>query len=550
MSTLSAMAAPPPRTPGRRITLRHVNAAALCALLIALILLLWPHWRDNPDLSHGFAAPLVFLLLLHEARSGSPRYLATGRRHAAAQAVLLTVGILALGAGGLYAASLEWSHSLVAFTLTFAVTSLLAGAALGFASASVRWIPFNWPLCVAIALWLMCAPIPPGTYSRLTVELQLAITEGVLSTLHLLGIPAQHHGNIIELATTSVGVEEACSGVRSLISCLFAGLFFSATLVRRPWARALLIALSGPIALAMNFVRSLTLTLLANAGVDIAGRWHDATGYAVLGVTALMLAGLALLLEWHGKRVDARFARGAASRPTPAAPAPVTAVAQAWPLQRPLAVGLALATALVLFFFANTRPSIRRDAPVPDLMAMLPAESPGWQVRTSHDLYQFSSTLQTEHLAQRTYTRLTPEGPQQITLYLAYWRAGQAPVSLVASHTPDACWPGAGWVPIKDHTETDSILLHDRPIATPESRHFRSNGFSQYVWFWHLHDGRPIPYRDPYSARALLKIAWQYGFTHHGDQLFVRVSSNQPWRKLADEPLIATFFSRLQPLGL
>lgn len=548
MSRSSATAASPQHATNRGIALRHLNAAVLCVLLLALVLLLWPHWRANPDLSHGFAAPFVFLLLLHEARSRPVRYLIPGPGHAAAQSALLALGILTLGASGLYAASLEWSHALVAFTLTCALTFLMAGASMGFASSAVRWIPFNWPLCAAVALWPLCAPVPPGTYTRLTMELQLTITENVLRALHLLGIPAQRHGNIIELATTSVGVEEACSGVRSLVSCLFAGLLFSATLVRRPWARVLLIALSGPIALAMNFARSLTLTLLANAGTDISGRWHDVTGYAVLGLTAAMLAGLAVLLERHGNRVEARLRHRAQPGLTPAA-APADAP-RAWPLQRPLAAALTLTLALALFFVANTRPSVRRDAPVPDLMAILPAESPGWQVRTSHDLYQFSSTLQTEHLAQRTYTRATSDGPQQITLYLAYWRAGQAPVSLVASHTPDACWPGAGWVPIKDRTETDPVLLRDRPIVPPESRHFRSGGFPQYVWFWHLHDGRPIAYRDPYSARELLAIAWRYGFTRNGDQLFVRVSSNQPWRNLADEPLIATFFSRLQPLGL
>lgn len=550
MSLSSITAESPQHATNRRLPLRHVNAAALCVLLLALVLLLWPHWRANPDLSHGFAAPLVFLLLVHEARSGSSRYLAAGPRHAALQTAFLALGVLTLGTSGLYAASLEWSHALVAFTLTLAVTFLLAGAAVGFASSAVRWIPFNWPLCAAVALWPLCAPVPPGTYTRLTMGLQLTITENVLRALHLLGIPAQRHGNIIELATTSVGVEEACSGVRSLVSCLFAGLLFSATLVRRPWARALLIALSGPIALAMNFIRSLTLTLLANAGTDISGRWHDVTGYAVLGLTAAVLAMLAVLLERHGQRVEARLRHRAQPGLTPTAAPADDGASRAWSLQRPLAASLTLAIVLVVFFAANTRPSVRRDAPVPDLMAILPAESPGWQVRTSHDLYQFSSTLQTEHLAQRTYTRATSDGPQQITLYLAYWRAGQAPVSLVASHTPDACWPGAGWVPIKDRTETDPVLLPDRPLTPPESRHFRSGGFPQYVWFWHLHDGRPIAYRDPYSARELLAIAWRYGFTRNGDQLFVRVSSNQPWNKLADEPLIAAFFSRLQPLGL
>ncbi len=81
--------------------------------------------------------------------------------------------------------------------------------------------------------------------------------------------------------------------MRSLVSCVFAGLFFSGLLVRRPWSRVLLIGLAAPLALLMNFIRSLTLTLLANSGVNINGAWHDFTGYAVLGATAILLGALA-----------------------------------------------------------------------------------------------------------------------------------------------------------------------------------------------------------------------------------------------------------------
>ena len=47
--------------------------------------------------------------------------------------------------------------------------------------------------------------------------------------------------NLIELARATVGVEEACSGIRSLLSCVFAGFFFAACLVRRPVRRVVVI---------------------------------------------------------------------------------------------------------------------------------------------------------------------------------------------------------------------------------------------------------------------------------------------------------------------
>jgi hypothetical protein len=171
-------------------------------------------------------------------------------------------------------------------------------------------------------------------------------------------------------------------------------------------------------------------------------------------------------------------------------------------------------------------------------------------VRTATDLYQFSATLQTDHLLQRTYLRNTPQGVEQITVYLAYWRAGQAPVSLVASHTPDACWPGSGWELVSGSSGQAQLNVTDRKLAPAEVRLFLAGKFPQYVWFWHLYDGRPIAFRDPYSAKALLQIALHYGFSHEGDQLFVRVSSNRPWSDFSHEPLLAETFRNLQALGL
>ncbi len=521
----------------------------LGVIAVAVALLswrLWPEWRNNPDLSHGLFMPVVFLLLLHDSRSsGTRRFLPAGPVVTSALVALLVLSLLSLAAAGLYAAALGWSHALVNFMLTAALVAMLGASLVGFTGEGVRVLSFNWGACVALVLWMLSAPIPPGTYARLTLGLQLWVSETVLQALHLLGVAALRHGNVIQLANGSVGIEEACSGVRSLISCVFAGLFFSATLVRRPWARVFIIGLSVPLALLMNFFRSLTLTLLSNQGVDISGTWHDVTGFAVLGVTAVILAGLALLLE----RKEKKSSDPAASAETPS-PSTLVRPASAFPL-RLLAGGLGLAALFVIVFVLNTRPSVRADAPVPNLYSILPATVPGWDVDTTSDLYQFAEVLQTEYLAQRTYVKRTATGePLQVTLYAAYWRAGQAPVSLVASHTPDACWPGSGWEAITPAPVAPKPSVAGRALAPPEYRLFKSGDYPQHVWFWHLYDGRPISYRDPYSATELLRIAWKYGFRHEGDQLFVRVSSTAPWSVIGNEPLLGQFFARTQSLGL
>jgi exosortase len=529
---------------GRLPWLAKFNLFALGIFVAAICVLLWPAWQHNPDLSHGFFMPVVFFVLLHESRTtGAQRWLPPSAPTMSGLVFLLIAGLTTLVGAGLYAVALGWSHALVNFVLVLSLVLLLGAALVGFSLSSIRLLPFNWSALVAIGLWLMSTPMPLGTYTRLTLALQLWVSENVLRALHVLGVAAHRQGNIIELAGGSVGVEEACSGVRSLISCVFAALFFSASLVRRPTARALVVALAVPLALIMNFLRSLMLTLLANEGVDIDGAWHDGTGYAVLGITALLLGALALFLSREKKSPPA---------PSPLPPSPDAGI-PASSLRFPhlaLASGLTLAAALAGVFYVNTHPAVRDDEPVPDLLAVLPAKPPGWLVTTSDDLYQFARQLQTEHLAQRTYARRTGKGSVEITVYLAYWRSGQASVSQVATHTPDACWPGAGWEVVQIPNNRLRPTVGGRAVAEAEARLFKLGNFPQHVWFWHLFDGRPIAYESPYSPKALLEIAWRYGFRHDGDQLFVRISSNLPWDEIASEPLLKEIFAELQPLGL
>jgi exosortase len=519
-----------------------LNLGLLGGLALALTGYLWPQWRHNPDLSHGLFMPMVCAFLLWESkRRGVPRYPRPSALTLTATGLLAGLALASLAAAGLFAVSLGWSLSLVGFMLSAAfATALLAGFVV-LSAEPLRIIPLNWTTFSVAALWFLAAPMPPGTYSMLTLRLQMWVTGSVMASLNILGVAARQHGNLIELANSTVGVEEACSGIRSLLSCVFAGFFFSALLVRRPWARALLLGVAAPLAIVMNFVRSLALTLLANAGINIGGFWHDATGFAILGVTAAALAGLALLLE--------------SGRPgvAPLPPAPTERRGSLPALlagQVVLAGTLLLGASLTVFFVLHTRPASRAAPPAPDLAAILPATPAGWTVATSTDLYRFTDTLQTNHLFQRTYYRGTADRFTQITIYLAYWPPGQASVSAVALHTPDACWPGVGWQPVASAATRLAPVVAGRTLPAAESRLFASSELTQYVWFWHLYDGVSITQRNPRSPRELLAIAWHYGFRPSGEQLFVRISSNQPWNAIAGEPLLAEIFHHLHAFGL
>ncbi|MDQ5977396.1 MAG: hypothetical protein QG602_368 [Verrucomicrobiota bacterium] len=530
----SGIAAGRPSGPVLGIVTALLLGTAVCSAM------LWPEWRQNPDLSHGFFAPLIFLLLLWESRRQGPwRWVPARAWNIPLLAAVLGAGLLILALAGLFAATLAWSHAVVLFLFSAALVCLLGGGLLLLGHEQVRLVPLNWISVTAVLLWLLVAPIPDGTYSRLTLGLQSWVTTNVMNMLHLIGVPARQHGNVIELARTTVGVEEACSGVRSLISCVYAGFFFAAWQVRRPLRRLVLIALAPVFALGMNLLRSLTLTLLANDGVEIAGTWHDITGFAILGITAAALAGLAILLESKEAVVPA---------PVPAGAGPVPRS-----LLRIFWTETVLAVALGLFFFGHSREGSDSATEHPALVELLPVATEDWTARDSDDLYQFTGILQTTHLVERTYMKPHADGqPTQVTVYIAYWPPGQTSVSRVASHTPDACWPGAGWNSQTTGADRRQVLSASGIELTPaEYRLFRTDrGHAQHVWFWHVFDGRAIDYRDPYSIPALLQIAWQYGFKRQGSQYFVRLSSNRPWDELAGDPLMREILTGLDRTGL
>lgn len=498
-------------------------------------------WFGNPDLSHGIFAPLVFLYLWHESRvQGPPRFLPANRLVQTAILGCFLAGLVLFFLGGAYAVAVSWNHALVQTVVTTALVAVLLGTLGCFALRTVRWVPLTWASVVAVGVWLLSTPLPPGSYARLTLRLQLGVTEVVLWCLHVLGVPASREGNLLFLTHGTVGMEEACSGVRSLFSCIFAALFFSATLVNRPGRRAVIIALAVPLALIANVARSLLLTLLADAGVNISGTWHDVTGFAALGITATVLGGVAL---WLGRGTTTAI-------PASGADAVARPERRLWCL--PAAAGLVIILVVAVGGACQlTRPGERlATTPPPDLAHIVPPDAPDWQSVLTDDLTPFARALATDHLMQRTYVREGPTGRIELNIYVAYWGPGQAPVSLVAAHTPDACWPGAGWQATPVPTPRVRPPLPSRTLPEAEYREFTDGHTPQHVWYWHLHAGRPIEQPDPFSPRDLLLLALRHEWRRNGDQLLVRLSSNVPWDQLANDPLVVQLFERLQPLGL
>jgi len=153
----------------------------------------------------------------------------------------------------------------------------------------VAW--FLFPVLV----WMVSAPMVDAVERRLSLFLLMKVTSVVFFTFDLLGLQIEQQGNVLVLPTGSVGVAEACSGIRSLTACLFAGSFLASVFLDKLWKKITLVAMAMMFAVLTNLLRSLFLTSWAyNYGPEaMEGNVHDIAGYAVLGLT---VAGLLCML--------------------------------------------------------------------------------------------------------------------------------------------------------------------------------------------------------------------------------------------------------------
>lgn len=169
-----------------------------------------------------------------------------------------------------------------------------------------------------VLVWLISAPIVSAIESQLSLFLRHQVAVVVTFVFEMLGYPIEQQGNVLLLPNGGrVGVEDACSGIRSLTACLFAGSFLSAVFFDRFWKKFVLVAASMLFAFVTNIGRGLFLTGWANTyGADaISGTVHDVAGYAVLGVTCAGLLLLVPLLNLQFEREVRTEATDAGSRP-------------------------------------------------------------------------------------------------------------------------------------------------------------------------------------------------------------------------------------------
>jgi len=140
-------------------------------------------------------------------------------------------------------------------------------------------------------VWLVSAPMIGTLEEKISLALLSIVSEVVYEIMYFLGYVVTLRANVLEFPNGSVGVADACSGIRSLTACLFAGSFLAAVMLDKFWKKVALVVLSMFFAFFNNILRAMFLSFWAyEFGSDsISGEVHDIAGYFVLGMTVIGL---------------------------------------------------------------------------------------------------------------------------------------------------------------------------------------------------------------------------------------------------------------------
>ncbi|MEJ5238328.1 MAG: exosortase/archaeosortase family protein [Limisphaera sp.] len=421
--------------------------------------LAWQRWeRARSETSSPASPPGPSLVVV--ARPGTGPAASEGSTSWPTVASGLCAGVLALlyaAARLLQEANPWWSlvHWMLSLAFVGTVLWFLSGAGhllrvrRGPGSRILDWRQFVFP----VAFLLVAVPWPYTITEPVIQALARWNTIFTIEVLAWVGIPAVQHGNVIELATGKVGVDEACSGIRSLQGTLMLSLFFGEFYLLSVARRCALVGIGLGLALTGNLGRTLTLTMVAaRRGEEAIAAWHDPAGISIL---LFCCAGV-----WW-----AAHALHRSTRPPPSPPrAPVTATqpssaAPSDPQTQPDPVGVGPAATRFTQRFGRAgmawllwvilvdagvagwyRWTERDLTPGPDWELHWPSDAPALQevpmAKAARELLQYDEARQVRwnHV----------DGTSWQILFLR-WAPGRAAGYLAKSHSPLVCMPAAGY---------------------------------------------------------------------------------------------------------
>jgi exosortase len=270
--------------------------ALLALVWLEIVRHLAAEWNLNPQYGYGWSVPFLMLYLLWKRWPERP--LPDRPRSLGIGIALLIACVLAFAPIRFVAEAnpdwrlVSWAMALLAVTMSILLVYLHGGA---------RWVRhFAFPFL----FFLVAVPWPTLFETALIQNLMRAVTAINVVFLNLVGVPALQHGNVIEVASGLIGIEEACSGVRSLQATLMISLFLGDLYSFNFSRRLLLIAAGAVLAFICNVGRTAILVWIgAHRGAHAIEAWHDPAGLTIL---LICLFGLWMLSVFMRRRFERR----------------------------------------------------------------------------------------------------------------------------------------------------------------------------------------------------------------------------------------------------
>ncbi len=259
------------------------NIAKWAAITVLFVLTFLPAFADlhakyseiDSYYSHGYLVPLVSVFVIWHKRKELKRM----------KAVPFPAGLWVLGGGLLLFLFGRWWY--VNFVSDLSMLVVLAGLSLSlFGKAVTRELMFP------LAFLLFMIPLPKITIIYITFWLKLLAASAATEIVSAMGIPVLLEGAFISLPNGILEVENACSGLRSLIALTAVGVIFAYFLPVSFFKKGILALTSIPIAVGANLIRIVILVLVSYLYSPGASAFKIAdftTGYSIYLIALLGL---------------------------------------------------------------------------------------------------------------------------------------------------------------------------------------------------------------------------------------------------------------------
>lgn len=214
--------------------------------------LAWP-WMNDANWSHGWLIPVFSLYFLHTRRD---QLSACAPRANYWGAILLALSLTAYFVSA-WRLRMAYPQALSLVGAIFGLTLLMGG----WAIMRVAWFP--------IAFLVLSVPLPAQYYVNLTMPLRRLASQVAAAVMPLFapGLHTEAQSVVIDYIMPGYGsgqlnVEEACSGMRSIMAFVTLGVAMAYLHERPAWQRVILVLLCVPIAVFCNAIRVTVTGLL------------------------------------------------------------------------------------------------------------------------------------------------------------------------------------------------------------------------------------------------------------------------------------------------